>query len=51
MFILQSLFLTLPLLFKIHQLNKLFIIVLLYMFILQSLLLTLSLLFKIHQML
>jgi hypothetical protein len=50
MAILQSLLLTLPL-FKIHQLNKLFIIVLLRMFILQSLLLTLPLLFKIHQIL
>jgi hypothetical protein len=49
MFILQSL-LTLPFLFKIHQLNKLFNIILLHMFILQSLLLTLPLLFKIHQM-
>jgi hypothetical protein len=49
MFILLSL-LTLPLLFKIHQLSKLFSIVLLHMFILQSLLLTLPLLFKIHQL-
>jgi hypothetical protein len=50
MFILQSLFLTLPLLFKIYQQNQLFSIVLIHMFILQSLLLTLSLLLKIHQL-
>jgi hypothetical protein len=49
MFILQSLLLTLPL-FKIHQLNKLIIIIPLHMFIIHSLL-TLPLLFKIHQML
>jgi hypothetical protein len=48
MFILRSL-LTLPLLFKIHQLNKLLNNVLLHMFILWSLL-TPPLLFKIHQL-
>jgi hypothetical protein len=50
MFILQSLLLTLPLLFKIHQLNKLLSSVLLHMLILWSLLFTLPLLFKIHQL-
>jgi hypothetical protein len=51
MFILQSHLLTLPLLFKIHQLNKLLSSVLLHIFILRSLLLTLTLLLKFHQML
>jgi hypothetical protein len=49
MFILQSLLLTLALLlFKFHQLNKLFNIILLHMFILQSFFLTLPLLLILY---
>jgi hypothetical protein len=49
MVFLQSLLLTLPLLFKIYQLNKLISNILRHMFILWNLL-TLPLIFKIHQL-
>jgi hypothetical protein len=50
MVILQSLLLTLPLLFKIQQLNKLLSNVVLHMVGLRSLLLTLHILLKNHQL-
>jgi hypothetical protein len=49
MFILQSLLLTLPLLFKMHQLHTLFNLILHHMFLLQCLPLILPLLLKILQ--
>jgi hypothetical protein len=50
MFVLRNL-LTLPLIFRINQLNKLLSSVLLHMLVLQSLLLILPLLFKFYKML
>jgi hypothetical protein len=50
MFVLRNL-LTLHLVFRINQLNKLLSSVLLHMLVLQSLLLTLPLLFKFYKML